>query len=293
MSWGIWAAKLFGAKPVYLYRVTKDSNVKYYTSRSTDISATPAAHTVDFFEPDDFFSRIDFFAETFKAEPVLHSAIAATAKESKKLVTVKFSQTDAFAQRFIGPLGIATTGMTIWHGFENDPDGEYLRMFLGEMLLVKPTWKTVALVCEDFSSAMKDKGLTDIMQRPCRHALYFGKCTLNLADYENAGTASAMTTTVVTVAEAAGQADGYYAGGIISYGGALQLITGHTGASLTVLGSVGDLQADIATSGPQTVAIAPGCNRSMSDCDTKFSNSANFGGFKEMTDSPFDGRSVT
>lgn len=293
MSWATWASKVFGAKPVYLYRIAKDNDVAYYTSRSTNISATPVNLEIDFFEPEDFFHPIDFFAKTFDALPITHSAIATTAKESKKLVTLKFSQSDTFAQKFIGPLGIATTSVTIWHGFENDPDGEFVRLFLGEMVLVKPTWRTIALVCEDFGSAMKDKGLSDVIQRPCRHALYHGKCTLALADWENAGTASAMTNSVVTVAEAAGQADGYYSGGIISYDGALQLITAHSGSSLTVLGSVGDLEADIGTGGPQAVTIAPGCSRSMSVCDERFFNSANFGGFKEMTDSPFDGGSIT
>lgn len=292
MSWSVWAAKVFGAKPVYLYRLAKDNDVAYYTSRVSRISELPVTLALDFFEPDDFFSRIDFFAETFEGVAIAHDTIAATDKEAKKLVTVTLSRLDAFAQKFIGPLGIATTSVTIWHGFENDPDSEFIRVFSGEVLLVKPSWLTVALVCEDFGSAMKDKGLVDVIQRPCRHALYHGKCTLALADYQSAGTASAMSSFVVTVAEANTQPDGYYSGGIIEYGGALQFIVSHSGTSLMILGSVGDLEADITASGPQTVTIARGCNRSMSNCDD-FGNSANFGGFKEMTDSPFDGRSLT
>lgn len=293
MSWSTWAAKVFGAKPVYLYKLEKDSDVAFYASRVSDISALPATMELNFFDPADFFAPVDFFAATFKGKPITHTAITITSTEAKKLVTLTLPRLDTFAQKFVGPLGIATTRITIWHGFENDPDGEFVRLFLGEILLVKPSMVTTSLVCEDFSSAMKNKGIADVIQRPCRHALYYGKCQLTIADWQDTGSATAMTNSTVTVTEASAQPDGHYAGGIITYGGALQLITAHSGASLTVLGSVGALEADIAASGPQPVTLARGCNRSMADCDTVFGNDDNFGGFEHLTDSPFDGRSIT
>ncbi len=293
MSWATWAATLIGSKPVYLYKIEKDGDAAYYTSRFADYSAAPASMAIDFFEPDDFFSRIDFFAETFSKRPIAHSAIRETSNTRKKTVTLSLPRTDAMAQKFIGDLGQAETRVTIWQGFENDTvDKEFVRMFSGDVLMVKPTWGAVSLVCEDDGTQGKAKGIADVIQRPCRHALYFGKCTLALADYQTTGAATAITGNAVTVTEASAQADGYYAGGIMAYGGALQLITAHSGTSLTLLAPVGDLAADIAASGTQSVSIARGCNRSMADCIT-FSNDDNFGGFQHLTDSPFDGRSMT
>lgn len=293
MSWATWAATLIGSKPVYLYKIEKDAEVAFYTSRFADYSAAPATMPIDFFDPADFFSRVDFFAETFSKRPIAHSAIRETSNSRKRSVTISLPRTDAFAQKFIGDLGAAETRVSIWQGFENDTvDKEFVRLFSGDVLIVKPAWGGISLVCEDDGTQGKAKGIADVIQRPCRHALYYGKCTLALADYQTTGAATAMTGNVVTVTEASAQADGYYSGGIMAYGGALQLITAHSGTTLTLLGQVGDLLADIAASGTQSVSIARGCNRSMSDCDS-FANSANFGGFQHLTDSPFDGRSIT
>lgn len=276
MSWATWAAKVFGAKSVYLYKIEKDGDSAYYTSRFADYSAA-----VDGNPAVDFLDR-----------PIAHSTIRSTSKSSKRHVTISLPRTDAFAQKFIGELGISTTKVSIWQGFENDPDKEFPRIFLGEVILVKPSWAGISLVCEDSGLIIRGKGIADVIQRPCRHALYYGKCTLALAGYQTTGAATAMSGGVVTVTEAASQSDGYYAGGIIDYGGVLQLITSHVGTSLGVLGAVGDLEADITASGTQSVSIARGCNRSMTDCIT-FDNDDNFGGFKELTDSPFGGRSIT
>lgn len=293
MTWATWAAALVGAKPVYLYKLEKDNEVAFYTSRSSEYSAAPATMDLSIFDFDNVFELQDVFAADFSERPIAHSSIKLTQNSAKRLVTISLPRTDAFAQKFIGDLGIAETKVSIWQGFENDTDKEFPRLFLGEVRLVKPTWATVSLVCEDSGSIIKGKGIAAVIQRPCRHALYHGGCGLTLANWQGTGAATAMSSGVVTVTEAASEADGYYAGGIISYGGALQLITAHSGTSLTVLGAVGDLEADIGASGTQSVEIAAGCNRSMSVCDGTFSNSANFGGFKELTDSPFDGRSIT
>lgn len=293
MSWATWAANAIGSRPVYLYKIEKGAEVAFYTSRFADYSAAPATMPIDFFDPADFFSKIDFFTETFSKRPIAHSAIRDTSNARKKTVTVSLPRTDPFAQKFIGDLGLLPTRISIWQGFENDTvDKEFIRLFSGDVLMVKPTWAGIALVCEDDGTQNKSKGIADVIQRPCRHALYHGKCTLALADFQTTGAATAMTGNAVTVTEASAQPDGYYAGGIMSFGGELQLITAHTGSLLTVLGPVGGLESDIAESGTQSVLIARGCNRSMADCD-EFGNSANFGGFKELTDSPFDGRSIT
>jgi len=294
MSWASWAATLVGAKPVYVYKIEKDASSAFYTSRFVDYSAAPASMPINFFEWEDFFYKIDFFAETFSKRPIAHSPIKETSNSKKKAVTITLPRTDTFAQKFMGPLGISSTRVSIWQGFENDTSArEFVRIFSGEVQLVKPSWGTLSLVCEDAGASIRGKGLAAVLQRPCRHALYHGGCGLVLSDFQTQGQATSQVGRRVTVTEAGAKPDGYYSGGIISYKGSLQLITQHVGAVLTLLGDVGSLSGDIVTGGAQPVAIARGCNRSMLDCDSKFSNSENFGGFQHLTDSPFDGRSMT
>ena len=293
MSWSQWSAALVGAKPVWLYRLEKDGELAFYTSRSTKYSVAPTGMPIDFFYPADFFTKVDIFAETFYPVPIAHTTIRATSKAAKKQVTITLPKSNAFGQKFVGPLGISSTEVSIYQGFANDVDQEFFRIFRGSVQVTKPSFAITSLICEDSANATRGNGLSAVIQRPCRHALYHGECRLTLSEWQLSGTASAFSGGTVTVAQAASQANGYYSGGIIAYGSALQLITSHTGSTLKVLGSVGSLQEDIAASGAKTVSIAPGCNRSMSVCDGRFSNSLNFGGFEYLTESPFDGRSIT
>ena len=293
MSWSSWAANLVGSKPVWVYRIEKDGEVAFYTSRFARYSAAPTSMQLNIFDVADFFSRIDFFAETFYPVPIAHTAIRETQNASRKNTTITLPRTDVFAQKFLGDLGVAETKVTIWQGFENDVAEEFPRMFRGDVQLVKPTFATISLICEDDGNLLRSKALPAVVQRPCRHALYHGECTLLLANFQDAGTATAFANNIVTVTEASAQIDGFYSGGIIGFGTSLQLITSHTGTQLTVLSSVGTLEATISASGPQSVTIARGCDRSIAICDTKFSNSLNHGGFPYMSNSPFDGRSIT
>lgn len=294
MTWAVFAALGIGSAPVYLYKIEKNNEAAYYTSRHAKYSAAPATMDINFFEADDFFDSIDFFAQDFSPLPIAHSRIVESNAARKKIVTISLPRTDVFAQKFIGDLGGVTTKVSIWQGFENDvTDREFIQMFTGSVQVVKPAWGAVSLVCEDGGGYGKGKGLAEVIQRPCRHALYFGKCQLNLADFQDAGSASAMVSNVITVAEAAAKSDGYYSGGIVEYSGSMQLIVSHTGTSLKVLGQVGSLSQDITDSGAQSVLISAGCDRSMATCDQTFNNSANFGGFEHLTESPFDGRSIT
>ena len=292
MSWSSWATTRVGAKPVWLYSLSKDGDTAYYTSGSKSYSAAPATMQLDIFRVSDLFSRINFFEETFLPRAISHSTIRATHNPGKKQVTFALPRSDAFAQKCLGGLGIAKTSVEVWQGFENDLVKEFPRMFRGEISIVKPSWMRIDLVCEDVSSALRNKAIAAVVQRPCRHALYHGLCTLDVADFAEPGTAVSLSSRLLTVTEAAAQQDGYYSGGLVAYGQALQFITEHKGDKLSLLGAVGSLEADLANNGPQLVTIAPGCNRTMQVCRDRFSNSDNFGGFEFLTDSPFDGRSV-
>lgn len=292
MSWSGIALSKVGAKPLWLYRLEKDDSVAYYVRRMRRISALPVGHVVDVFHPANVFSPIDVFAQTFEPLPITNSPIRATDNSAKKQVTLTLPRTNATAQTFLGDLGIATTLATIWQGFENDVDAEYPKMFSGEVQLVKPSWTTTSLVCESNGSNLRGKALSEVIQRPCRHALYHNVgCKLTLSDHQITITATSLVANVLTASGASAYDDGYFTGGIIQYGQSMQLITAHTGSTLQVLGSVGALATDL-SGGAVDVLLAPGCDRSRAGC-LRFDNMLNFGGFEHLTNSPFDGRSVT
>jgi hypothetical protein len=69
--------------------------------------------------------------------------------------------------------------------------------------------------------------------------------------------------------------DGYFTWGNIVAGGESSFIVGHVGDTLTLL-------TQIQTGEAVPAIIFAGCNKELTSCDTKFSNSPNYGGFRHL-----------
>jgi uncharacterized phage protein (TIGR02218 family) len=141
--------------------------------------------------------------------------------------------------------------------------------------------------------------LTSLLERPllrviasptCNHTVYGPGCAVDPTPFTT--TACAITTIsglVLTVADAALEADGYYTAGYLvvesgTAAGERAFIAGHTGSSLTLLTAVptGLTTAD-------TIAITAGCDGLEATCAAKFSNLDRFLGFPRMpVVNPFD-----
>ncbi|WP_420584898.1 phage BR0599 family protein [Ruegeria sp.] len=200
------------------------------------------------------------------------------------------------AQNIAADEGFSETEVTIYKTFSNDPDGELVRVFVGRIRGIEQKWARYELICENDFTAFNAKALGQVVQRPCRWAHYHTGCTLNLADWQVPGTATALSEDVVTVTEAALQPDGYYSSGVIQFGTGMAMIRAHAGTQLTILGVLPGLADEITTNGSASVQIAPGCNLSddltTGDCHNKFNNLLNFGGFSKLSENPFDGRRI-
>jgi hypothetical protein len=78
----------------------------------------------------------------------------------------------------------------------------------------------------------------------------------------------------ITVSEADPFADGYFAaGGLLEFGSYRGFIVAHTGSTLTLFRAVPGLAAS------SSITIYPGCDRTLSTCNTTFSNAARHMGF--------------
>ncbi|MCV2877616.1 DUF2163 domain-containing protein [Sedimentimonas flavescens] len=287
MSYAAIAAWVSGKRPVWLYRLDLGQESVFYTSRAGGYVTTP-----DFFDRFDFFDEPDVFTRTWAPSAIAHSRIRQTSAIGRAETALVLPNSDAFARRFLGGQGIAESRVTIWHGFSNDPDGELVVKFRGRVVGVRPMLTRITLICENRFTEMRRKGLSAVMQQPCRHALYHGGCGLNIADWQQDLTATAASGAFLTVPGAATEADGHYSGGVLSFGGQMQMILKHTGSTLRLLKPMPDLSEEIAAWGSAAVKLAPGCPLTLDACASKFNNALNFGGFPWMTDSPFDGRNI-
>lgn len=267
MSWSDFAGLVTGKRPVWLYEITAGGTVNRLTSGLSDFT---------------------YGGNTYASTALTHGRINVSRSVKRADTNIVFPRSNALAVSIRDSVTALETTVRILHGFSNDPDQEFLPRFTGRVVGVKPTLGTIALMCESGVTRFRSKMIAPVIQRTCRHALYGYGCSLNIADFQTAGTATDLTGKTLSVTEAAAQADGYYSGGVVEFGGKRQMIRSHTGSTLRLLSTLEGVGDEITSSGSASVLLAPGCNRSLTVCDTRFSNSLNFGGFPGMDESPFD-----
>lgn len=278
MSYLFSLAQKFGKRPTWLYRITYGADT-YYLTR------TAAGFTTAAGKPDAGFAG----AQAWAASAIANGKFMQSAKMERAGMELKLPASDPIAQMFLADAGPLLSTITIWHGYANDPDAEYRVKFRGRVMEVKPALDVVTLRCESNATLARSKGLQAVMQRPCRHSVYFGACGADLATQQVDASASAMTGRTVTVAAAASQPNGYYAGSPIEYDGAFGSVLRHEGDQLLLINTFPALAAEIAAAGFAAVKIARGCNQSLARCEA-LDAVEDFGGFPWMSNSSFDGR---
>ena len=280
MTFSAIASLISGQRPFYLY-LFRRAGVEYrFTTLPSDLTRTVAGVT----------------GTVWSASAISHGRIPYSAESYRSEFPITLPLFDQFARLFLAPIGIQVATVTVWRGFQNDPDSELVVQYKGGVLGAKPRENgTIILTCMSEISGLRRKGLTAVIQRPCRHALYHGGCGLALADWQSTAALTAMTTDglTLTVGAADAQPDGYFSAGVFEYGGLREMIASHVGPTLRLASPVPGLAAAFAASGGAlTVKIAPGCNLTRGTCLNRFDNLDNFGGFPWLTDTPFDGRSI-
>lgn len=141
-------------------------------------------------------------------------------------------------------------------------------------------------------AALFDRPILRVIASPtCNHTVYDTGCGVDPVGFTTTGcTVSAISGLVLTVTDAASQADGYYTAGylVVEAGSAAEgeriFIQGHVGSALTCLTA---LPPGLAVS--DTVAITAGCDGLEATCTTKFSNLDYFLGFPRVPQvNPFE-----
>lgn len=164
----------------------------------------------------------------------------------------------------------------------------------GRLSSLKPTGSQLIMVFESVFTSLRRPGLRARYQKTCRHALYGRGCNLALASFATAGTATAVSGSVVTVTEAAGFADGYFTGGMLrGPDNILRWVLSHTGDSITLSRPLDSIGEAIALSGTASVTLYPGCDHNRETCRVKFNNLDNYGGFPWIpSKNPMGGSSI-
>ncbi|MEJ7831348.1 MAG: phage BR0599 family protein [Nocardioides sp.] len=165
----------------------------------------------------------------------------------------------------------------------------------GRLTAANPDDTNIKMNFESIFTSMRRPGLRARFQKTCRHPLYGRGCYLDPENFAYAAALSAIDGRTLTVPAAAGQANGFFTGGMVKApDGTLTFISEHSGTQLVMNRVSGALSGPLALSGPGVaITIYPGCNHSYAECASKFANDDNYGGFDYIpTKSPVGGMSI-
>jgi uncharacterized phage protein (TIGR02218 family) len=174
----------------------------------------------------------------------------------------------------------------------------------GRLSSLKPSGTQLTLAFESVFTSLRRPGLRARYQKTCRHALYGRGCTLDMDSFAVSALATAADGAIITVPDAALQADGWWVGGMLrAPDGVLRWIIAHAGSLITLSRPLESLQTALDNSGygegygtyygGVSVDLFPGCDHNRETCRVKFNNLDNYGGFPWIpSKNPMGGSSI-
>lgn len=167
---------------------------------------------------------------------------------------------------------------------------EFIVVYKGALSTIVPHRTSVDLVFSSWSKALSRREDGFVATRQCPWRVYSSRCGLDQEAYASSGTVTAYDAGIVSIAAAAGEADGFFAGGLIRFDGDQRMIVKHVGASLWLTGSFPRLADAVLSAGSAAVELFPGCDKSATTCRDRFNNIEHNGSFPIMSDNPFTTR---
>ena len=219
--------------------------------------------------------------------PVSRTSISQNDDVFKNKLSLKFPRDNIFASQFISATPDLSTILTIFRGHRSIDN--YITYWKGRVVGASLTNNLITIDCESIFTSVARMGLRAKFELNCRHPLYSGGCRVSAEHYRTDTIIHALSDQAhLEIAAAANRDDGYYKGGMLKLSnGASRLITGHVGSSITLSRPLDDLAVGV------NVSIYAGCNHSVDECDGKFDNLDNFGGFPHFSGTnPFGGSSI-
>lgn len=239
-------------QPIELYLFTRNNETFSYTTYHENIT----------------YLDIDYIPSSIRRDRVRQSMDV-----FKNDMYFIFPRTNQFASSFIRATQEHITTVTIFR--YHHTDSEFKSYWKGRLIGGSLSGNEVKLYGESIHTSLRRIGIRAKFEYNCRHPLYGHGCGLNKSSFVTGGIVTDINTSriILTVAEAATQADGYFTGGFVEIGDTTRFVTRHVGDEITLMTPYLD---DIVG---QAVSLYAGCDHLKTTCASKFSNSINYGGF--------------
>lgn len=253
-------------RPVDLYTFARDGATWRYTSGDRDVV---------------------LLGNTYAARALRRTEIESTNEKARMGIRITAPRTLEVVDLFrVAP---PTQAVTLVLQQLHVGDDEAATLWTGRILAVSFQGLQAEIAAEPIYTSISRIGLRRLYQRACPHVLYGPACRVSRAAYRAIGTVGSVSGQAVIVSAAAAYPAQHFAGGYLEFAAApgvteRRFILEHSGGAITLSSGASDLAAGAA------VSLYPGCNHTIAACGSKFSNTANYGGFPYMpTKNPFGG----
>lgn len=221
--------------------------------------------------------------QTYLVETIERTELDYSQEIVSQTVAVRIPITSGVAQKFIAYIPSDPMSLVIYRGHENDTDGQVLTYFTGRVASAKFT-DVCELTVVPEQSLLKRGIPGPRYQAQCNWVLFGPGCGVNKDLFKVTGAVSAVGTDTITCTSFGSKPDGYFNAGYVEVGDERRMILSHTGNVVQVITPIAGLSAG------SPIAAYAGCQRTESDCQSKFSNLVNFSGFARIpTKNPFAG----
>lgn len=201
-----------------------------------------------------------------------------TAERPREPIEVSLRRDHPIPLLFTAQAPDGTLYMTIYREHRGEQDF----IVLGRWRVLGCTWQDskASLQCEPIFTSVIRPMLRLRFTKTCRHSLGDEFCKVNLVPMGVAATLSSVSGTTLQATAFATKPDGWFANGTLVVAGLLKRrIVSHVGDTIQIMTSAPGLASGAA------VTALPGCNKQIDvDCLSKFANTNNHGGFKNIPD---------
>lgn len=231
-------------------------------------------------------------ADTYVPTPVITGRISSDDEAQTNYIELEVEVTNPVAALFVNNQPSQTISVTIFR--KQRSDAEFVTVFAGIINNCIFEDEKARLVCSPMQDVVKRKIAALLYQPTCNNRLFDNRCQVvkatwtfnyNILAFPSQPVAGGQTITLEAAAGTffTGSKLTWLKGGTAQFGTQRQMITDHSGASITL---IDQLDGVIVGS---TLTLYAGCDKLNTTCRDKFSNLPRFQGFPNVPiNNPFD-----
>ncbi len=189
---------------------------------------------------------------------------------SRDQITITLPRGHDLVAEFINQPPETSTSVTVRRLHRGLAYSDAVVIWKGRIVSCEPKGELVDFECESVYAMMRRYGLRYRCELICQHVLYGAGCGANQPAMRVNETIVGVTNpTTLVMSATSGYANGWFNGGIIARLEDTRFILSHVGNTLIVSRPLSSLVAGA------SVALYPGCDRTLSTCINKFGNVLN------------------